>query len=248
MSDSDARNQEATPLRLQQAREKGDIPQSRDLAVALSLLGILTVGGWLVIPVSEWLVGWTKELWQFSSARDNQPDEIIQLGQNVTISLCLSLAPVLLGFALIHVIGVWLQTGPVWLPSKAKPDAQRLGPAATLQNFSMWTWFTTSFANVPKTISIVGVMFAALWYHHENLMQLPGNSGEQLVVEMFRVVTQIALWVVAAMLMMGLVDYGIQWMAHRNRLRMTEQEMRDEIEQQEGDAVSRSRQRQLDRV
>jgi len=44
MSDIGERNHEATPLRRQQARANGDIPQSAELAASLSMLGAIGAG------------------------------------------------------------------------------------------------------------------------------------------------------------------------------------------------------------
>ena len=65
--------------------------------------------------------------------------------------------------------------------------------------------------------------------------------AEDLVPRMFSIVALVSLQVAGTLAVLGVFDFGLQWMANRRRLQMSTQEIREELRSQGGDAVDRVR-------
>lgn len=248
MSENEDRIHDPTPSRIQAARMRGDVPKSEELAIAISLLAILAVGSHLLVPIGTWMQQWTAELWRNAPKISLNSTEAMAWGQETMVALLVTLAPILLSLLVIHTISYWLQTGPMWNLGLAGPDPQRLGPAKWIQNASITRMLTSSMFGIPKVLLTTTVTILGVWQFRNELARLPTEPMDQIVQSLFLIVNHIAILAAVTMVGLGGIDFYLNWRRHRNRLRMSEQELRDEMDQQEGDAVNRSRQRQLDRV
>jgi flagellar biosynthetic protein FlhB len=65
---------------------------------------------------------------------------------------------------------------------------------------------------------------------------------------LFSLILTVTFHVALALLLASAADYGLKFLGHQRRLRMTDQQLRDELRMQNGDPQTRNRQRQLQRV
>lgn len=249
MSDSGERIHEATPQRLQAAHAEGDIAKSFELAASLSILGAIAAAYLTFAQIGNWLSVWTMESWQRAGHNiDASSLSMVKGTQSLIYATVGVLLPFLLMVFFVAMASHWTQTGPIWLPGLLSPKASRLGPSRWLGQIKLSRIMSSTVLGLPKIVVGFAVMLTGLWGNRVALMSLANDPADVLVQDMFALVVRISLMVVVALLLLGGIDFAINWFAHRRRHMMTEQEMRDENRMQEGDSVSRSRQRQLDRV
>ena len=241
MSDAGERNQAPTPMRLQQARAAGDIPKSAELAASLSMLGAIGAAYLTFSNISEWLQRSTIDSWSHRRAAEFSADAVVNQMQTLLFDLAGVLLPFMAATVLITVAANWIQTGPIWIPSKAMPDAANLGPSKWIQKFGLLNLFGIGGLGLPKIAIGITVMLAGTWYQRGALFSLANMPAEDLVPRLFSIVALVSLQVAGTLAVLGVFDFGLQWMANRRRLQMSTQEIREELRSQGGDAVDRVR-------
>jgi flagellar biosynthesis protein FlhB len=237
----------ATSRRRQKAREEGQIVRSRELTSSIVLLtGTLFLGWFSGGFITQWRTALFSVLEQA-----NDSDLSLQAG-NQALWLLRSLlysmmTPVLLFMGSLFCIAALVnvaQTGGIAVRQNAfQPNFSRLSPTAYFrQVFSF-----QGAARILKSLvpSVILVWLAAGLLQVEfvatpplSLMQLPNMFSEAHTI-LLRASYITLGW--------SAIDYGVEWWTNEQRLRMSKQEIREEMKQNQGSPQVRRRIRQIQR-
>lgn len=250
--DSDLEKTEpASPRRLEQAREEGQVPQSRELSAFLVLIagtGMLWVTGpWLAQRMRDAVSrGLTFDR---EAAFDPSPLPAFLLGQ--AGEALASIGPLLLALVLAALAGPFMLGGLVFSTKALAPDWTRLDPLKGLgRMFSMQSLGELVKA-IFKSLLVGGVVVWVVLREQENLFALFGQPVEAGLHSMGQTVLFSSLAIVASMLLIVAADVPFQLWQYYSRLRMTKEEVRKEMKEMEGDpqlkARIRSQQREIAR-
>lgn len=241
------KTQDPTPHRRQKAREQGQIAKSQDLNSALMLmLGLmllLVLGG----SVRSFLDGFTQE--QLGGQPWLEADiPFVVAHWNATL---LGLARVMLpifGLLLIGAVAVNLgQVGILFVPDKLAPDLGRLSLLQGFKRmFSMASVARLAFG-IFKILVITGVTFACLYDKYEAILGLAALEVEQGASYLVEILLWTSLKIALALLILAILDYGFQRWKHEQDLKMTQQEVREEMKNLQGDPQMIGRRRQVQR-
>lgn len=241
------KSQEPTPHRRQKAREEGHVPQSQDLTSAVLLLVALvalwTLGQELIDFLAEYLGG--------QLGQPPPPAADAQWAASQWYTLAQGLAdralPLLLVILVAAVAINVLQMGFLLLPQRVQPDPSRINP---LKGFAR----LFSVANVARLVfgifkvALVGaVAFWAVWAERETILGLAALTVPEIAVYLIEVLFWTTAKVAAALLILAILDYGFQWWKNERDLRMTPQEVREELKHLEGDPQVIARRRAVQR-
>jgi flagellar biosynthesis protein FlhB len=234
--DSGEKPHEATPRKLEEARRKGDLPQSADLLATAALFGFLLLA---LLPdggVAVRLGGIGLDLLE-------HPDAIgaALLGGGTSVALLLltalagALAPVAMVPILAVVAALVALRGLVLAPGKLVPKLSRISPLANArQKFGPGGLFEFA-KSVVKLIVFCAVLLAFLSARLPRLMAMiaqgPGQVSSGLLWMTFEFMVLVAL----VMALVGVLDFLFQRFDHRRRQRMTHRELLDELKSSEGD-------------
>jgi len=252
--DSGDKSIDPTPHRRQQARAAGQVARSQDLSSAGLLLGGLVIliftGGALL----EFLVGFLSSYlggkpWMDAINSGTPTDvDLVTTQWNVLIrGLAKVLLPVL-GLVTLLAIGLNLiQTGILFLPGKLMPDASRINPLAGLGRMVSLSSAMRLAFGVFK-IGIVGtVAFASIYDRRHELIGLAGFDLPQIARFAWEVCMWTSVKIGVALGILAVVDYGYQRWKHEQDLKMTPQEMREEMRNLQGDPQVTARRRTMQR-
>lgn len=238
---------EPTPHRRQQARREGHVAKSQELGSALLLLAgvgvLLMLGGGLAGFLVEYcrsqLGG---EPWLTADA-----DFVVHQWNATLWSLGRYLLPILGLLCLAGVAVNVLQVGFLFLPQRLAPDFARLDPVQGLKRiFSAAGMFRLGLGVVK--LAIVSVVACVVLYgERESLLGLAGLAPEGVALQMTHILLQSALKVGAALLVLAILDYAYQWWRHEQELKMTPQELREELRNIEGNPQVIARRKQARR-
>jgi len=238
---------DATPHRRQQAREEGQVARSQDLAsAALLLVGLLALLYW-----GHDLALYFGRLFHDSLAGDGwrslNRDELASWWLATAASLAWAIVP-LLGLITLAAIAVNLgQVGFLWLPQKVAVDWNHVNPLTNAQRlFSLPSLVRLSFG-VFKVLIVTGVAAWSLWTEHAQLMSLADLEAPQVAAYLSSVTLWTCVKIAAALFLLAVIDYGYQWWKQEQDLKMTTQEMREELKEQQGDPQILARRRQIHR-
>jgi flagellar biosynthetic protein FlhB len=237
---------DATPTRQLQARRDGDVAKSFEFAAAIQMLGAITSAYLLFGQVGFWLRNWTSTSW--SNAGSNISVNSAEITEQIQDVLFSSLGVLFPLMALLMFVGVgshWIQTGPMFVAKRVAPDATRLASGSWRRNLFSVSGFAYLIVGIPKTV-VAGVAVAASAYLHRNdFFALANYSPDAMVSKLFTLVITVVFHVAFAMLIVSLADWWLKTLSHRKRLRMTDQQLRDELRMQNGDPQVRARQRRM---
>ncbi|MGD9722853.1 MAG: EscU/YscU/HrcU family type III secretion system export apparatus switch protein [Pirellulales bacterium] len=255
MADTDEKTLEPTLRRRAQARAEGRVPRSLDFTSAGLLLGglaVLVFGGGALVDFLAGLL--TQSLggqgWQGILAARSGADEVGAVSDQFR-TLAASLAAVLLPpLALLTVLAALLhvsQTGILLLPSRIAPDASRINPLSGLRRMFSSTSGVRLTLGLCKLGVIAAVAFASLYQRRAELAGLATNDLPHVAAVLWELCLWTCLKIGSALLVLALVDYAFERWKHERELRMTPQELREELRNQQGDPQLLARRRQLQR-
>lgn len=236
---------EASETRLRKAREKGNVPQSKEATTTLlyigMLLAILIAGGATVMGVAEQLL--------FMLARPEDVGEVLLFGQDKSLlssmitGLTSSLFPIFLipaVFVLVSLIG---QQSIVFAPSKIKPKMSKISPVSNAkQKYGPdgLSEFAKSFVKMLAVTIIAGLFMWQQYFELPQLSQLPETALPQ---EMQSRTIGLLIFIILISGAIAAIDLPWVRFSHARKLRMTLQEMKDENKENEGDPYQKQARR-----
>lgn len=243
--DSAEKEHEPTRKKLDDARERGEVPKSTDVTTAASYLGllvaVLAVGAQSLVRVGD--VGAAllerADSWSalvFGGGAAPVGGLLVEIGG--------ALAPIFLGPALLVIVALVAQRAIVFAPEKLRPKGNRLSPLANAQNKfgrSGLFEFAKSFVKLVITSTLLFVYLLARFPDMIATLRLSPAIATALLMRM--VVEFLALVAVIAFAI-GAIDLLWQHYDHARKNRMSHKELKDEAKQAEGDPHMKQQRRE----
>ncbi len=248
MPDRSQRTEAPTPKRKREAREKGQIAKSPEIAAWGGALAALFLLRWSMSTGAARFEGLMAHMGQAVS-RPTESGALRFLGEAMAAGL-LTLAPVALGLMALGVTIEMAQVASKPSLKRLKPDFSRLNPAKGFKRlFSKRAlWETTK--GLLKLVLVAGVTYPVLRSMVSALAAGGLQAGEAAKVAGSGAMTLLRN-AAAAGLALAVADYVMQRRRVMAEMRMTRQEVREELRQSEGDPhvkhAIRSRQAGLSR-
>jgi flagellar biosynthesis protein FlhB len=234
--EAEDRTEAPTPRRLERAREEGQVPLSWE-AVACATLFAATLAAALALPpLGLDLLRTMRELLA-------APEGGAQAALALLRAAALVLLPVLGATALGAVLATLAQTGGLVRGKALAPDFSRLNPFSALKRL----FGVQGLIELLRSLLKLGVVGVALW----QVVDLPGLRAALhlppggLLAEAGRGALRLLVACLAAFALIAAADLlWVRWRHHR-QLRMSREEMREEMRESEGDPQIKARLRQL---
>ncbi len=248
MPDQDTEKQhDATQHRRDEAREQGEIARSQDLASAVVLvvaLGLL-YSAWP--SFTDFLGGFSTTQLGGDAWLDADREILVTRMRGLLLELLKVVGP-LFGLVVLAAVGANLmQFGILFLPDKLVPDLQRLDViAAAMRIFSMQNLVKLGFGML-KIVLVVSVAYYELEGKYEEVLALSALSLPQTAFYVVDILFWTTFKIAAALLLLALLDFGFQWWRHEQDLKMSTQELRDEMKNTQGDPQVIARRKQVQR-
>lgn len=236
-----------TEKRRREASQKGDILRSREVATAIAMLvgtAWLKYGGPLLFE--RLTAGLRSGLsWNRTAVDEFDPGAAM-------LTLLWAVFPPLLTLALgvmIAVTAVQLASADGrWVGSNVLPKASRLNPLSGLARM----FGTQGWIEVGKGVLKVTLLGAIAWsWARGNVLGLLGLGQAASLGGALRqgwdALTALLFALSAGLLVIAMIDWPIQWLRRFMRLRMSQQELRDEHKEAEGSPERKAAQRQRQR-
>ncbi|MBK6602838.1 MAG: flagellar type III secretion system protein FlhB [Betaproteobacteria bacterium] len=240
-----------TPKRLEQAREKGQIPRSRELATAAVALSGAMALWWMGPELYRRCLGVFRSGLAFDRAHAVEPDRMLAGLSGLSVDMLLAISP-LLAMVLVATLGApLLLSGWVWSGTAFAPDFARLSPARGLGNMFSSQSLVELGKAIAKCLLLGGIGYWALSSSWAELQQLPARDTGGAVARVGVLVSTGFFALVGGLVVVALIDVPWQIWHYHDQLKMTRQEVVQEQREMEGDpqlkARIRSQQREVAR-
>lgn len=222
----------ATPKRRQEARKKGQVLKSQELTTALSLLGFVAVLKFWMPQMFRRLEQVFTYVWGLS--HDWTIYTVSSLMINLTVTSVLTVAPIF-GVGLgIAVAGNYLQVGSLFSSETLKPQLSRISPLGGLKRmFGVRAW--VELAKSLVKVALIGYfLYAAVRDNVDIFPALQTIDVWQGAILLGKAILSLAWKIAVSFLVLAVLDYAYQWWEYEKSLRMTQEELKQELKQTEG--------------
>jgi len=245
----DEKTEEATPRKKEEARKKGQVPRSVELTMLLTLLASFLLLG----ALGEYFVRtWLGYLMEALSPDMLNLDLAGGDGGKLLLwhlrTFMMFFLPLGFGCMAVGVLVNFLQVGVLFTTEPLKPRFDRISPIQGFQRM----FSTRSVVELVKSLIKLGVSGVILWNSFRNEMmphteRAMAMTGTEAIAGFWQILYNVALRIILALLVLGVLDYLYQRWEYAKSLRMTKKELKDEYKQLEGDPQIKSRIKQRQR-
>jgi flagellar biosynthetic protein FlhB len=246
MADHSGKTEQPTQRRLEKARKEGQFPAAREFVAALQFmlfLGLVGMGG------ARWFHGFreaTRSIIALAFAGELAPETLSRL---VWVLFRRQFLPLVLAGAAILVMTLAVRLATTrfgWSLKKLAPDPARLNPLSRLKELPRHNWNALVEAVILLPL-FLGAVYAMARDKLETLLTLP-LTGVEHAAGFFAASLMELFWKAAGVfLLFGSVDLLRQLRRYRQELRMTKQEVREELKESEGNPQMKARIRRIQR-
>jgi len=230
------KTEKATPKRKQDERKKGNVFQSREVGVVLTLLASfysLKFLGPYVIEALEWSI---HTYFGYAAVTERLGDsDLSQLFLQGCGVFLVAAMPLLLISGFVAIAATMAQTRGLFTMKNAAPKFNRLNPIEGFKKMFSLRGVVELLKSLAKIIVlgyIIWIQFRDEFWVFPRLMDM---EPLQAMVFTGNMVLEIAKSAAIVMVFVAAADYFYQWWDYEKNLRMSKQELKEEYKQTEGD-------------
>lgn len=241
MDNAEEKTEPATPRRRLEAREEGQIARSTDLTAAVVLLAGLTILNAFGSDMFQRLLDLTREMSDVSDGDVASIQAWVLRAGMVGASV---IAPFLLLLLMATAAGGLLQTGGLVASKLLTLKFDHLNPARGWKRLFSLDSLTRLAQSILKMVFVSVVAWYSVKDQIDALLGV-GQAAPLIIASRgAELVFALALRMGLALLILGLIDYFYQRWKLEKSLRMSKQEIKDEMKRMDGDPLVKQRRRQ----
>lgn len=243
--DSDLeKSEQPTDSKLKKAKEKGQIPRSRELT---SLI-ILLVGIMLFWIMGTHFVSKLKAIIQQAMLVAHRTDDDKQIIFNLINLLTAgfwAILPIFVGLVIVAIIAPLSVGGLLFSLQSIKPNLGKLNPISGFKRLFSLRIFSELFKSILKVVLIAFAAALFLIHQFPNMLALPSMYLNNALSQVMQLLIYASLLIVLALIPMVGFDIFYQIWSNLKKLKMSKQEVKDEFKEQEGNPQIKGRIRQM---
>jgi len=246
--DSDLeRTEPASQRRLEQARERGQIPRSSELSTFSVLLasggGLMLLGPGLTHSLEAVM----RDALTLDRSAAYDPSQLGLRLLDSTAQALLGLSPLFLLVTAVALLAPTLVSGWVFTLETIQPDFARLSPLRGLGRLFSWHGLIQLGKAALKALLVGAVAAWAVWSERTEIVSLVSEPLEPALAHVAALLGYTFLLIAGAFALIVVIDVPFQIWEHRRQLRMTKEEVREELKETEGNPQIKARIRSLQR-
>ena len=239
MPEEQEKTEQPTQRRQEKARERGEVPRSREVSSALVLLVGLIAFKFLGKLVYRGMEDVFTTFWGDFELEDEV--DLLGILPVMTLKLCLILLPLFAILIGIAFLANFAQVGGVFSLQAIAPDLSRISPAKGLSRIFSKIGLMEAFKSIFK-IGVIGYIgYSSVKGAVDELPQLsfadPWGIASFAMGSIFNLGFKVAVF----MLFLAVLDYLFQRWQYMRNLMMTRRELKEELKETEGDPLIKSR-------
>jgi type III secretion protein U len=237
------KTEEPTHKRLRDARQKGQVAQSKDLTSTILLITAFTVIG----------LGWRgylatlQELMVMPSHFYDVPfeDAFPQVMTAVLMKVIAITLPILVAVLIAAIASSFFQVGAILSFEPIMPKFDKLNPFNKLKEMFGIKGIIELIKNLVKTVFLGVLIVIVIRDLVDAIVRIPYAGLDGLLEILGPVMKKLATNVALAYVVFGAFDYFLQKRQHIKGLRMSKEEVKQEYKEMEGNPEIKSKRKQL---
>ena len=236
-----------TEHRRSEARRKGNVARSQDMNSASLMLAV-------ALGLSVFGIGLLQAMGRLIAVSLKTASPLPLDAQSVTERFralfeysLIEAAPLLLLFVATAVFINVVQVGFMVTPEVLVPKLNKLNPLQGVKRIFSTRALMRLFGSLSKLVVVVALAAVFISSSLPALIQLSGTEPSHILRTIHEIVVRLAFQLALALMALALLDFGFQKWKHEQDLRMSKQEVREEMKQMEGDPQTRQRRKEAHR-
>lgn len=246
-SDGTEKSEEPSEKKLREAREKGQVPRSKELTTLLMTLGaalfLMFYGYYMWVDLEALAIRGLS--FDRAHAFDFQMATNLILG--MIVQALMMILPFLALMVVIAIISPMLLGGWNFSTQAMAPKLSKLNPASGIKRMFSMNALMELLKALGKFVLVGGVAAIFLWLSFGEVMAIGQESLRVAMAHSGKLIVEAFVFVSLSLIVIALIDVPFQMIQHTNQLKMTKQEVKEEYKQQEGNPEVKGRIRALQR-
>ncbi len=249
-AEDEGRTEEPTDKKLREAREKGQVAKTQELPQAVVVIfGFLIIfffASWIYDSIAAMTKYYMSSFSRFSLTERSALVELYR----VSIESAKILLPLFIGVSIAAFLGDVVQVGfqVSTHPLKFDPSKIKFDPATIMRKIFFSKQVAMNlFKSLFKVVVIGFVAYLIIANDYDQILKTPDVSIAMALKITGIMALKIILWAAAIMLLLAIPDYIFQKREFIDSLKMTKQEMKEEMKETVGDPYIRARLREMQR-
>ncbi len=242
------RTEEPSAKRLQDARERGQVPRSRELTNFATMIGgsatLVAIAGSLSSRLSQVM----RQGLSIDAGALRDPDSMFASLAQASISAITLLLPVFGAVIALVLLAAVALGGWNFSAQAMVPDFTRMSPLAGLKRLFGLRGASELGKALLKCALVGGVCAAIVSALFGDVLALAHMESHAAIGRGAGLVSWAFVWLCASMALVAMIDVPLQLFQFKSALRMTRQEVRDEAKESDGRPETKQRIRQLQQV
>jgi flagellar biosynthesis protein FlhB len=239
------RTEEASQRRLDQARERGQVPRSRELTNFATMIG----GSAALVAVGGTLVGRMSHIMHNSLAIDplrlDSPDSMTSSLGEAAMSGLLGILPIFGTLIALVLLAAVVLGGWNFSPTALMPDFSRMSPLSGLKRLFGFHGVSELGKALLKCVVVGGVCSGVIYRLFPDVMALGHMAPRAAINHGAGLLAWSFVWLCSSLAVIAMIDVPLQLFQYNRSLKMTRQELKDEAKESDGRPETKQRIRQL---
>jgi len=242
------RTEEPSARRLQEAREQGQIPRSRELGNFATMIGGSAVLVAIGARLAEQLASILQRGLHVDATVLADPDSMLASLGEAVIGAMFILLPVFGVLIVLILLAAIAVGGWNFSPQALGVDFTRMNPVEGLKRLFGLQGVTELVKALLKCLVVGGVCYGVGLHLFHPVMALGHMAPRTAIGQSAMLMAWAFVWLCASLALVAAVDVPLQLFQFNRSLRMTRQELKDESKESEGRPETKQRIRQMQQM
>lgn len=241
------RTEQPTERRLQEARKKGQVPRSRELNTMLSLIlasiALLVLGGGISRNIMQISVEGFSISRELAFDANQLPFQFMYMASQTLLAL----SPFMAVMLVAALAGPLMMGGWSFSLETISFKLEKLNPVKGLARIFSLKGLVELVKALAKFVLLIGAAILVFFTIDQQLLSLSSMSPKAAGIEAVSVLVQVLLILSATTILIVALDVPFELWNHQKQLRMTKQEIKDEMKETDGNPQVKQRIRTMQR-
>lgn len=239
------KTEEPSGRRIEQAREQGQVPHSRELGTFL----VLIVAGSAFWMMGSWFTQRSMAIFRKGFAIDSkfmhEPAQMLPRLTDISVDALFAFSPLLALLLVAALLPPFVLNAWVFAPKALVPDLNRMNPLTGFGRMFSWNSLMELGKAVLKAVLVGGVAVLLIWKERDEIFGLLAQPLEAGLAHAGNLVSFSFLILVSALVLVVAADVPFQLWQHFDKLKMSKDEVKQEMKEMMGDPQVKGRIRSL---
>ena len=244
---NDDKTEEPTAKKIEDTRKEGQVAKSTELSSAIALFTAFVALRLFMGFISERLIEVFHTFWQqmhVYSTGDFSTNTAHKIITNVLLYVLITILPFLLIFLFVGFMAQRLQITWKVTTKPLQPKLNKLNPLSGFKRLFSGRALINLLMSIAKIIIFGFISYSVIKDNMGIFINAYDNNLEDNLGILFDLIFELGIKISAVYLIIAVADLAYQKWKHKQDIKMTKQEVKDEFKNQEGDPKIKGQQRQ----